>query len=182
MSAGPIITCRDCGQKHTWGPTHHGCPATISGHMDRLPQRALSIRQPWAWAIINAGKDIENRNWKTAFRGPVCIHAAKGMTEREWEEAMAFIDNAFPVSLVSQIGRRRSASGSLDAKRGGIIGVAEIVDCVDASDSPWFFGRYGFVLRNARPVEFIPVKGALGFFDWRKNLPHPYPNRSDANG
>jgi len=133
-----------------------------------LPERALSIRQPWAWAIINAGKDIENRDWPTRFRGPVCIHASKGMTNRERDEAMDFIDRAFPASLASQIGRRRSATGSLDAKRGGIIGVAEIVDCVEASPSPWFFGRYGFVLSNIRPVEFIPVKGALGFFKWRR--------------
>lgn len=137
--------------------------------MSDLPERALSIRQPWAWAIINAGKDIENRDWSTRFRGPVCIHASKGMTNREWDEAMDFIDRAFPVPLASQIGRRRSATGSLDAKRGGIIGVAEIVDCVEASASPWFFGRYGFVLSNVRPVEFIPVKGALGFFKWRNN-------------
>lgn len=138
--------------------------------MSDLPKMALSIRQPWAWAIINAGKDIENRDWPTKFRGPVCIHAAKGMTDREWDDAMDFIDQTFPVPLASQFGRRRSASGSLDAKRGGIIGTAEIVDCVEASDSPWFFGRYGFVLRNARPVDFLPVRGALGFFDWRDQL------------
>lgn len=28
-----------------------------------LPPLALSIRQPWAWAILCAGKDIENRSW-----------------------------------------------------------------------------------------------------------------------
>lgn len=31
-----------------------------------LHQVALSIRQPWAWAILHAGKDIENRDWHTA--------------------------------------------------------------------------------------------------------------------
>lgn len=139
---------------------------------DHLPRYALSIRQPWAWAIINEGKDIENRDWKTGFRGPVCIHAAKGMTRDEWSLAMAVIEDINPKPLAASMGRRRSAAESLDAKRGGIIGVAEIVDCVEASDSPWFFGRFGFVLRSVRPVEFIPVKGALGFFDWRKNLEH----------
>lgn len=53
---------------------------------------------------------------------------------------------------------------------GGIIGIADIVDCISESDDPWFMGPYGIVLANARPVDFIPVKGALGFFDWRKNL------------
>lgn len=31
--------------------------------------KALSIRQPWAWLILHAGKDIENRVWQTRFRG-----------------------------------------------------------------------------------------------------------------
>lgn len=132
-----------------------------------LPDRALSIRQPWAWAIINAGKDIENRDWSTRFRGPVCIHAAKGVTRNEYEDAANYIGRATAwKSLVPDLHA---------LERGGIIGTAEIVDVWDerlfAQPSPWFFGRYGFVLANVRPVEFIPVKGALGFFDWRKNLP-----------
>ena len=136
-----------------------------------LPQKAISIRQPWAWAIIHAGKDIENRDWPTRFRGPVCIHAAKGMTEDEYHHANRTIQAA--VGPVDQAWLSRWLGVTpiqtlLD--RGGIIGVAEIVDCVDASESHWFFGTYGFVLRNARPVDFIPVRGALSFFDWRANL------------
>jgi hypothetical protein len=137
---------------------------------ENLPRMALSIRQPWAWAIFNAGKDIENRTWRTDFRGQICIHASKGMTNREWDDAMEFIDQAFPVPLPANHGRRASAIHSKEAKRGGIIGTVEIVDCVTTSDSPWFFGRFGFVLRNPRPVDFIPVKGLLGFFDWRKSI------------
>jgi hypothetical protein len=54
----------------------------------------------------------------------------------------------------------------LKAGCGRIVGQVDIVDCVDDSTSPWFFGKYGFVLRN--PVAFecqVPFKGALGFFD-----------------
>ncbi len=126
-----------------------------------LPTKALSIRQPWAWAILHAGKDIENRTWATSFRGPVCIHASQGVGGwGEWDEAVAFIE----------LGRGHVPPLRSMITKGGIIGTAEIVDCVTASNSPWFFGPYGFVLRNVQPVEFIPVKGALGFFDWRKNL------------
>lgn len=139
--------------------------------MDRLPQFALSIRQPWAWAIINAGKDIENRSWPTRFRGPVCIHAAKGMTNDEYYHANRAIQTAVGPVDRAWLGRWNGVTPPpYRLERGGIIGVAEIVDCVSASDSPWFFGRYGFVLRNAKPVEFIQVKGALGFFDWRANI------------
>lgn len=128
---------------------------------DDLPPLAISIRQPWAHAILHLGKDIENRNWKTSFRGPVCIHAAKGCTDAEFNVAATFIGWA-----------RLSRPGlsPRDYPRGGIVGVVEIVDCVSESSSPWFFGGYGFVLRNPRPVEFIPVKGALGFFDWRARM------------
>ena len=40
--------------------------------------RILTVRQPYAWAIIHGGKDIENRSRNIAgtYRGPVAIHAA----------------------------------------------------------------------------------------------------------
>jgi len=38
--------------------------------------KALTVRQPWAWAIAHGGKNVENRTWYTAYRGPFAIHAA----------------------------------------------------------------------------------------------------------
>ena len=114
--------------------------------------RALSIRQPWAWCILN-GKPIENRDWPTNFRGRFLIHAAKGMTEDEYEDTAWF---AATLGL--------NVPAKADLQRGGIIGSAEMVDCVTHSTSPWFFGEYGFVLRDPRPMPFVPFKGSLGFF------------------
>ena len=125
-----------------------------------LPPFALSIRQPWAWAIIHAGKDVENRLWRTRFRGLVCIHAAKGIGSRyEFAGSREFIIGRNPANSPPQ---------PEQIERGGIVGVAEVVACVETSESPWFFGCYGFVLRNPRQVPFVPVKGALGFFRWRE--------------
>ncbi|MBF2715684.1 hypothetical protein IEI95_015810 [Agrobacterium vitis] len=135
--------------------------------MDTLPKFALSIRQPWAWCIVNLGKDIENRDWPTKFRGPVCIHAAKGMTRAEYEDCVATIHE---ISLIHPFPQGNVFPDINEMQRGGIVATAEIVDCVDQSSSPWFFGTFGFVLRKVQPVKFIPVKGALGFFEWRKNL------------
>lgn len=45
--------------------------------------KALSVKQPWAWAIIHAGKDIEKRTWRTDYRGPLLIHAGKFHVDRE---------------------------------------------------------------------------------------------------
>ena len=39
------------------------------------PDRILTVRQPWATAIIRYGKDVENRTWMTDYRGRVWIHA-----------------------------------------------------------------------------------------------------------
>lgn len=124
--------------------------------------KAISIRQPWAWLIINAGKDIENRDWPTRLRGRVLVHAAKGMTHDEYESAIdtaryAGESRPFPPGLTLP------AFNKID--RGGVFGSVEIFDCVTESDSPWFFGRYGFALRDPKPLAFMPFKGALGFFD-----------------
>ena len=101
--------------------------------------KALSIRQPYAHNIIYDGKDVENRDWRTHYRGPVLIHAAKSFSFVDKEDRSKY-------------------------EFGGIIGHAEIVDCVSKMDSPWFFGKWGFVLKKPRPLPFIPCKGKLSFF------------------
>lgn len=126
------------------------------------PGLAISIRQPWAWLILHAGKDIENRDWATKVRGRVLIHASKGMTGVEYVDALNFArvaraDMEPPPPPVT-------CPGVNGIERGGIVGSVEIVDCVDGSESPWFMGRYGFALRNPIILPFLPYKGALGFF------------------
>lgn len=124
--------------------------------------KALTIRQPWAWAIFHAGKTIENRSWATRLRGTVAIHAAKGMTDKEYNGAARFI-----IELTGQSDHFYQAS----LVRGAILGTVEIVDCVSQSDSPWFMWEYGFVLRNPIVLpEPIPCKGALGFWDVPQDL------------
>jgi hypothetical protein len=116
--------------------------------------KALSIRQPWAWMILHGGKDIENREWPTRVRGRVLIHASKGITPDEYRDAVWYADQ-----------RGVAVPHEVNMQRGGIVGSVEIVDCVMRSDSPWFMGKYGFVLRNPVLLPFQPCRGALGFFD-----------------
>jgi hypothetical protein len=129
--------------------------------MTDLPRLALSVRQPWAWAIIHGGKDIENRTWQAVNhglrqRGRIAIHASKGLTRDEYEGAADF--------MLSQMVACPEPAALL---RGGIIGTVEVVDVVSESDSPWFFGPRGLVLRDPQPCEFIPAIGALGYFEWK---------------
>ena len=128
---------------------------------DPLPQLALSVRQPWAWAIIQAGKDIENRTWGRPIARPhgrIAIHAAKGMTRDEYAKAVEFMRVACGVKCPHII----------ELDRGGIIGSVELIDIVTASESPWFEGPFGLVLRDPRPCQFIPARGMLGFFRWNE--------------
>lgn len=122
--------------------------------------KALSVRQPWAWLILFGGKDIENRDWRIAYRGPLLIHASKRMTREEYDDAAALAWRLGRVHLPLRDG--------LD--RGAIIGQVEVVDCVERHDSPWFFGKYGFVLQHPQPYTPIPWPGFLGTFDVPEDL------------
>lgn len=111
--------------------------------------KALSIRQPWAWAIIHAGKPVENRTWGTRYRGPLYIHASKCYDRdgRAW--------------IQSRLGLRVPP----DLPRGGIVGMVELVDVVTAMDSPWFFGPKGLVFARPQALPFMRCGGKLGLFD-----------------
>jgi len=106
--------------------------------------KALSVQQPHADRIIFRGKNIENRTWRTNFRGTVAIHAS-----------MKFDTYA-----------KLSKKENEEMARGVIVGVVDVVDCVDKHKSKWFGGPIGFVLKNPRPLpKPIPCKGALGFWN-----------------
>jgi hypothetical protein len=124
--------------------------------------KALTIRQPWAWAILHAGKDIENRNWPTRLRGRIAVHAASSLRRAEYFDFLEYYG-----ALVGSWGVPDVIVPAHEAlSLGAIVGTVEIVDCVSESASPWFMGDFGFVLRN--PVvlpEPIPCKGALGFWE-----------------
>ena len=119
--------------------------------------KAISIRQPWAWLILHAGKDIENRSWSTNIRGRILIHTGRHIVRYEHEDAL--------ILATRILGRDVDCPRMADMEAGGIIGSVEIVDCITRSDSPWFFGKFGFVLKDPRPAPFFKVNGQLGFFE-----------------
>ncbi len=122
--------------------------------------KALSIRQPWAWLVAHGHKDVENRTWSTGTRGTFLIHASKGMTQTEYEDVCAFLARDPRLQHLNAI-----LPAPDDLEKGGIVGRAEISDCVKQSTSPWFMGEFGFMVRNATPLPFRPFRGALQFFD-----------------
>src|SRR3972149_7840037 len=78
--------------------------------------KCLSLRQPWAWAVVDGGKNIENRTWNTRVRGPILIHAAKGMTGAEYDVAMLFCKE-----------RGLELPNPKLLARGGIVGAARLI-------------------------------------------------------
>ncbi len=109
--------------------------------------KALSIKQPYPHHIFHDGKDVENRDWPTNGRGWFIVHAGVSKSE---------LDKDDPDHMAMP--------------RGGVVGMARIVDCVTKMDSNWFFGRYGFVLRDAFSLPLIPCKGQLSFFNLERDI------------
>lgn len=123
--------------------------------------KALSIKQPWAWAIMDGYKPVENRDWPTRFRGTVAIHASKGMTKPEYDDFYMFIREE-PVGfyVIEKLPQYEQL------ERGVILGTVDIVDCVKDHPSPWFVGEYGFVMASPRSLPTpIPCRGLLGLWD-----------------
>lgn len=116
-----------------------------------MTRLALSIQQPWAWLIVNGYKPLENRDWPTRVRQRIDIHASKKFDD----EGYRWVCRNFPTIEMLE---------HLPFDQGGIVGSAELMDCVTVSESPWFMGRYGFVFRKPEPCKLIPLRGQLGFF------------------
>lgn len=117
--------------------------------------KGLTLIRPWAWAIFNAGKDIENRSWvpstKTLEPGDwLAIHNGVKWSQNDarWIEGSFF----------------KKVPNRDDHPTGAIVGMARYMGWTDKSNSRWFFGEYGWKLQDAFAIEPIPHKGALGLW------------------
>ena len=141
--------------------------------------KALTVQQPWAWAIMHGGKDVENRTQAWGYRGLLAIHAGARISQRGVESPL--VDAAF---------RRRPREVALPDIRGceaskAIIGVVDLIEVHVAADgccdSPWGEREYGdgrpgfervrrrdivhLVLERPRPLDVpVPCRGALGLW------------------
>ncbi len=129
--------------------------------------KALSLRQPWAWLVATGIKDVENRTWRTTFRGRFYIHAGKSS-----EIKVQGLGDDWIIQRLASGDVTRYWNARLD--RGAIIGEATLVDCQfrfpDENDnlySRWSEpGLYGFIIADPKLyAEPIPWRGALNFFE-----------------
>lgn len=138
--------------------------------------KAITVRQPWAWAIVEAGKLIENRSRGTSYRGPLAIHAGRTWSERGADDPRVVVPWATANDLrLVDVEHVDSAGLAV----GAIIGVADLVDVhPDAGCCrPWGESSYEeaggrtistvhhLVLENALPLRGpLDCRGALGLW------------------
>ena len=134
--------------------------------------KALSIKQPYASLIALGIKDIENRTWKTNFRGRIYIHASAKYHDD--------FNNLVSDSQIKSMQDNRFLFSGLIYS--AIIGEVDIVDCVINHSSIWaeetfipIEGEgypqkpiYNWVLANHvmydKPI--LNVKGKLSFWNF----------------
>lgn len=124
--------------------------------------RALSIRQPWAWLIVNGHKDVENRDWETLWRGRFAVHAGKTLVKRDYRNVQAEVAARFGIAVPD--------FDSPEIHFGGVVGTVELVgvkhiESLDRPENPWFTGPFGLLLARPERMPFVLCKGQLGWFD-----------------
>jgi hypothetical protein len=129
--------------------------------------RAITVRNPYAWAIATGHKDVENRTRPTSYRGDIAIHSgaawhkAGSMDRRVIDAWWGGPDNGIT---------RIDAADFAGAWFGRVLAVAELYDCHQA-DSGCCWSEWGdpegfhLMLRNVRRLyRPVPAKGVLGLW------------------
>lgn len=126
--------------------------------------KAITLTQPWATLVALGHKQVETRCWRTSYRGPLAIHAAKG----------------FPKAAVEFAQVERSL-GRLPSRipRGAIVATCRLVDirptieaaltlsALERHLGDYGDGRWAWFLDEIVPlIEPIPAKGALSLWEW----------------
>ena len=138
--------------------------------------KALSLKQPWAWLVVEGYKPIEFRWWSSKLRGEIYIHASKKFDDFGYEWLLQHPELAGATNI-----KQMAWCPKIDTDFGSIIGKVTIKDCMKVEQARLFYpdemwltvcqrtlGNNAFILEN--PIHYlrqnyIPYKGKLGFFD-----------------
>lgn len=129
---------------------------TAKAPRNDLPKFALSVQQPWAWAIICAGKDVENRTWKP----PEDL-----LGQRLWLHVSKEPQNIEPEDAVPA-GSRLVVPRLAELPLGVIVGSFLLVGTASSSMSPWY-APGAIAWRIAEPVALltpVPARGMPGIW------------------
>jgi hypothetical protein len=127
--------------------------------------KAITVRQPWAWAIIYGGKNVENRPQPWRYRGPLAIHAGVRISMRGQQFA--------PLKQAWQAWTAEHGRPDPYWPTGAVIGLVAVVDCHEENGccAPWGERSVGdrktmhLVLEDPYPLpEPIPMRGGQGLW------------------
>lgn len=147
--------------------------------------KALTLTQPWATLIALGAKTIETRSWATAYRGPLAIHAAKGLGPVGGVNGLDELICSYPFwDPLYDAGVARTE----DLPLGAIVAVCNLIACYptcgdgcyrdpdrrvvvrvlgqERAFGDYSPGRFAWLLAGIRALpEPIPCRGALGLWD-----------------
>ncbi len=121
--------------------------------------KALSLKKPWAEIVVSGRKTIELRKWNTTFRGKFLVHASSVPDDKNMTR---FGFQNLPLGCV--VGEAKL----LDIKKYPEDGNFEEDKEKHLAHSANDWGRFGFLLKNAKRVEPIAAKGSLNFWEYKK--------------
>lgn len=126
--------------------------------------KALTVRQPWCWAIATGHKGDENRSWATDYRGPLAIHSASAWDVQGMAEFRSVLERLGVVEPEQPVGDRHLLA------TGVVLAVVDLVDICPGRlcrCGPWAaIGMKHWKLANPRPLaDPVPASGRLGLWD-----------------
>ncbi|WP_099020898.1 ASCH domain-containing protein [Mycolicibacterium palauense] len=163
-------------------------PNACSPSVPQTAVRAITVQQPWAWAIVSAGKNVENRTQAWAHRGRLLIHAGGRWSERGGQSELVRTQWArqHPGNNVIQHGAlpewlfaAAAAEKVAGVAAGAFVGVVDLVDVHPdiGCCKPWGESSYTehggrerrrvahLILENARPLpEPVACRGSQGLW------------------
>lgn len=129
--------------------------------------KAISLWQPWASAMALGWKRNETRHWRTSYRGPLLIHAAKKIIGWPSMEIQSLFDGtAFQPS---------------DLPLGVLLCRVDLIDCkeiflnnrpsgIERILGDYTPGRFMWITENLKIFNPILFRGSQGFFDVPEKL------------
>lgn len=147
--------------------------------------RTLTLTQPWATLVAIGAKRIETRSWGTSYRGPLAIHAAKGLGSVGGPSGLIDICLNEPFMTAMRAAGKGFLVPGQDIPLGAIVAVTSLIDVMPTEDvfkpgawpgrdtpeerafGDYSPGRFAWVLGKVVPIrEPIHVRGMMGLWDW----------------
>jgi hypothetical protein len=133
--------------------------------------KALTIKQPWAWAIMDGTKRVENRTWKPPFTivgQRIAIHSSARIDKAEllaYAALGAWLEPTVSALPTGAIVGTAIVAGYSVMEGNRMVQQSKGAQGYNPYNDPWFFGPVGWLLRDVRKVAPIPCKGDLGLWD-----------------